>query len=112
MQPRGEGAVPRSQVVKCGTLALPLWVLLNVESLSWAGEYKITTRRLEGRPIADQLMGASNQTLTLNLASRGRDDGRGCNQKEDKNRSREAPGVGRQRLGVEKVAQTRALEIL
>lgn len=57
----GEGNVPRSRVVKCETLALSLWVLLNVESLSWAGASKVTIWRLEGRPIADQLLGSSNQ---------------------------------------------------
>lgn len=47
--------------VNCGTLALPLWVLLNVESLTWAGASKVMIWRLEGRPIADQSLGGSNQ---------------------------------------------------
>lgn len=74
----GEGNVARSRVVKCGTLALALWVLLNVESLSWAGASKVTIWTLEGRPIADQLLGGSNQHPDPpTLAFQGRDDGRG-----------------------------------
>lgn len=47
--------------MKCVALAFPLRVLLSVESLSWAGASRMTLWTLEGRPIADQLLGSSSQ---------------------------------------------------